>query len=72
MSDLEFRCLVTDEYREPIEAVVSELAAGVRYFRGSMNVLYIMRADEFLGYVWVSGKNVKSLRKAILEVLNAY
>ena len=68
---IEFRCLVTNDYREPIEAVTSELAARVRYFRGHMNVLYIMRAGEFLGYVWVSGKDVKSLRKAVLEVLNA-
>lgn len=68
---IEFRCLVTDDYHELIEVVASELAARVRYFRGSMNVLYIMRAGEFLGHVWVSGKDVKSLRKAVLEVLNA-
>lgn len=70
MNDLEFRCLATDDCRESIEAVALELAARVRYFKGSMNVLYVMRAGEFLGYVWLAGKSLKSLREAILEVLN--
>lgn len=70
--DLEFRCLVTDDYHEWIDAIAYELNARVRYFEGSMNVLYIMRAEEFLGYVWVFDKDFESLKKTILEVLNAY
>lgn len=69
---IEFRCLVVDDYREWIDAIALELDARVRYFKGSMNVLYIMRADEFLGYVWVSGKYFGVLKEAILEVLNAH
>lgn len=70
--DLEFRCLVTDDYHELIDAVAYELNALVRYFEGFMNVLYVMRAGEFLGYVWVFDKDFESLKKTILEVLNAY
>lgn len=68
----EFQCLVTDEHHEWIDAIALELGARVCYFKGSMNVLYIMRADEFLGYVWVSGKDFGMLKEAILEVLNAH
>lgn len=70
--DLEFRCLVTDDYHEYIDAVAYELNALVRYFEGFMNVLYVMQAGEFLGHVWVFDKDFESLKKAILEVLNAY
>lgn len=48
---IEFRCLVTDEYHEWIDAIALELGAQACYFKGSMNVLYIMRADEFIEYM---------------------
>lgn len=69
---IEFRCLVTSNYHELIDAIAYKLNARVRYFEGSMNVLYVMRADEFLGHVWVFDKDFESLKKTILEVLNAY
>ena len=69
MSGLEFRCLVTDDYHEQIDAVAFELDAHVSYFRGHMNVISISRDGEYLGCVW--GKDFESLRKAVLEVINA-
>lgn len=68
---IEFQCLVTDDYRGRIDAVASELNARVDYFRGFMNVLAIIRDDEYLGCVWVLGKDLEQLRRAVLEVLNA-
>ena len=68
---IEFQCLVTDDYRGRIDAVASELNARVDYFRGSMNILSIIRAGEHLGCVWVLGKDFGQLRKEVLEVLNA-
>lgn len=69
MSGLGFRCLVTDDHREHIDAVASELNAQVSYFRGSMNVISISRDGRYLGCVW--GKDFGSLEKAVLGVLNA-
>ena len=69
VSGLEFRCLVTDDHREHIDAVAFELNARVSYFRGSMNVISISRDGEYLGCVW--GSDFGSLEKAVLEVLNA-
>lgn len=66
---LEFRCLVTNEYREQIDAVAFELNARVSYFRGPMNVVSISRGGQYLGCVW--GKDFGSFRKAVLEVLSA-
>ena len=69
LPDLEFRCLVTDDHREQIDAVAFELDAQVSYFRGPMNVISISRSGEYLGCVW--GKDFGSLKKTILDVLNA-
>lgn len=68
---IEFRCLVADDYHGRIDAVASELNARVDYFRGSMNILAIIRDDVYIGCVWVLGKDPKSIREAVLEVLNA-
>lgn len=67
--NLEFRCLVTDDRREQIDAVAFELDAQVSYFRGPMNVISISRSGEYLGCVW--GKDFGSLKKAVLEIINA-
>lgn len=64
----EFRCLVTDDHRGRIDAVASGLGARVRYFRGRMNVLAVIKNGKYLGCVWE--KDFEQLRKAILEVLN--
>lgn len=69
LSGLEFRCLVTDDHREQIDAVAFLLNAQVSYFRGPMNVISISRNGEYLGCVW--GKDFTSLEKSVLDVLNA-
>lgn len=71
MSNLRFRCLVTDDYHERIEAIALELDARVDYFRAPFGILAVLKEDEYIGCVWVLGKDPGSLREAVLEVLNA-
>lgn len=66
---LEFRCLVTDDRREQIDAAALELGARVSYFRGAMNVIAVSRDGGYLGCVW--GKDFTSLKETVLEMLNA-
>ena len=67
---IRFRCLVTDDYHERIDAIAYELNAGVDYFGAPFGILAILEEDEYLGCVWVLGKDLGQLRKEVLEVLN--
>lgn len=70
-NNLRFRCLVMDNYRDRIDAIAHELDAGVDYFRAPLGVLAVIEEGEYLGCVWVLGKDLGQLRKEVLEMLNA-
>ena len=71
VNDLRFRCLVMDNHRDQIDAIAHELGAGVDYFRAPFGVLAVIEEGEYLGCVWVLGKDFWQLRNEVLGVLNA-
>lgn len=70
MSDLEFRCLTTEDYRSMVDAIALEMNADVQYFNCRFNIISVHMLGKYVGSTSISNKSYAMLRTEIREMLD--
>lgn len=70
MSDLEFRCLTTEDTCPIIKTLALEMNADVQYFHGRLNVMSTYMLGKYVGFISRSNKDYTVLRITTRRILD--